>query len=322
VLVILNGSETINKTRLAKAILGAFLSPFEINGYYVHFNSDYYEIYDNNNQLVFRPSGHGMNDQGVKHCNTILINEDGSLNEEGNRIQEDAESYSVTLFRDGAGFDNFLDTFVEIETDDGVWSNTEVTEWEFRGGQKTTYDKLISGYKNALNNLYVATGSFSKSIVEKIKLDVGEQNVIVLNIIRHPSVCFSLHQREEAYYLENIDNTLEQEHQKLINSSITTYNWSKDSTVINVKFEDIIKTGSFQLLGKTIKVIGSNNFNDLISEKEKDFALLDFQKFTTLDDWNQKVQNFQKPYSNETVDVFQHLGYSPLTLSQIVAPKE
>lgn len=329
-LIILNGSEAINKTYLAKMILSAFLSPFDVEGYKVKFKGNFYEIYDSNNELVFRPSGHGQ-----EHCNKIFLDEGGFPNQEGISIQDQAEAHAVMLFRDGIGFENYLDSFIELHTDFGVWTG-EGEEWKSVATNQNLYQKLINSHNNSPYGVFVATGSFSKSIVSKLKQDLGSNNVVVVNITRNPSISFCLHQRTPDYYTNNINASEVKEFQKIHEVTMNTYVIHKMSDVVNIHYEDIIKNKSFVLLNKTVEVDGIEDYNGLITVYEKEFLdnhPIDNHKFTLpekpdfypnsfivdLAGWNTMNSNFHSAMApGSPFNVFQELGYTTLTKEQIM----
>ena len=329
-LVILNGSEAINKTHLAKMVLSAYLSPFEIDGYKVMFKGNFYEIYDSNGELVFRPSGHGL-----EECNKIFLDSEGFPNEAGIAIQDQAEAHAVMLFRDGIGFENYLDNFVELLTDFGMYKGTG-EEWQSVATDKTLYQKLISRHNTSDYGVFVATGSFSKSIINKIKNDLGASNVIVVNVTRNPSVSFALHQRTTEYYAENSTASPINEFQKIHEVTLNTRGVYSVPGVINVRYEDIIKNKQFRILDKVVDVSDIEHYNEWITVFEKEFLdghPIEAHSFTLpekpdfypdsfivdLTGWNKMNSHFYSAMApGSPFNVFQDTGYTPLTKEQIM----
>lgn len=311
-------------------LLSAFLSPFEIEGYQVKFRGNLYEIYDSTGELVFRPSGHGE-----PYCNKMLLHEDTQINHEASAIQDQVEAHAVMLFRDGQGFENYLDNFIELGTDYGLWQGPG-EEWKSVATDTSLYQKAINIYKNNGYGVFVATGSFSKSIINKFKQDLGDNNVVVVNIVRNPSVSFSLHQRPADYFTNNPNASEIKEFQKLHEVTLNTHLVYKMPGVINIHYEDILRDKQFNVLDKVVTVEGIEAYNDYITVSEK--TILDEQpihnhKFTLpekpdfypnsfvvdLTGWNSMNSNFQSVNApGSPFNVFQDMGYTPLTEEQIM----
>ena len=207
-----------------------------------------------------------------------------------------------------------------------------------------SYNNVIRDYNLKTFDIVAITGTFSKIFIDKITEDLGEDNVLVINIIRNPSTAFLLTQQTDQYYEEHTYYNKEEDNQRLKNSLLAAAAIKDYKNVITVKFEDIIKDGKFYINGSEIPAPpGYEAFNSYVTKWENDNMLsLNIVDENSLNEFNNFITNFLtferiKQYSdtrnlslsdeqiNQIIlsvgwtNLFEKLGYSPLTKTQVIS---
>jgi len=355
-LIVLSGCETIHKKFFGRKITGA-LNRFIVDGHTVDFTSDNFEVTDPEGNLVHRASDgtvEGIND---------LINDptDGSLHQGGHdilmKIVKLHEDYLLT----GSRNNHFGPAFLNLWYDYGIFQTPEDFSRNSAGFlHPHTYDDVLTNYKTRQYDNFVITGIFSRYFIDKLKTDLGASNVKVINIVRNPSVCFALNEKSAAYYAVPHPVSLRtplMDHKKLLWSIWNAHNLSRYDDVTTLKFEDIIKAGSFSINGISISAPdGYDSHNQWLTLWEKDNILksnsvtgdsvLEFNKtltdfapynidhefadmypnvktradFVTLINQIKDTKLASDAMDVIPVDLFAALGYTPLPYNKIVNP--
>jgi len=349
-LVILNGVETIHKKFFARKILAA-LNTFNVDGYNVDFNIEPFKVTDVNGKIVYCMA-HG--DQPGTNELLIDLDNDGVIDPEGNATFDKILELSDKLFLDGGRNNHFYGVFINIAYDLGLRDTLTFLETDEPGIPALlhphTYNDVLENYRNRLGTTHVITGIFSKGFIDKIKNDIGAENVTALNIIRNPSVCCLLHEKSADFYANpEKELTPEIDAKKLRQSLVNAAILAKSSDVITLKFEDIIREGKFRLNGVDIEVpFGYTPYLDWLTAWEKDNVVpLKIISEETLNAFNTEFQHFAskksaglteedatmtnafraEPISLEEIktqfaknmpeNLFDTLGYDPLTIEEI-----
>jgi len=165
-------------------------------------------------------------------------------------------------------------------------------------------------------------GTFSRVFLEQIKQD---HDIHVLNFVRHPS----------AVYVTGVDSIDEDDELPLgttyvtpmsTSAAIDNITLSKLDYVTTIRFEDILKNGYFDFMGNRYKCPAAcNNYNNLITKYEA-VKTKRGNKITAelVDEFNQKFSIFNQSFVNCHNDsrlpsnIFEELGYAPLTLQEIL----
>jgi|APGre2960657404_1045060.scaffolds.fasta_scaffold00416_8 hypothetical protein len=262
-LIILSGSETIHKKFFAKNIVSA-LNTFTVDGFTVDFTKNPFEVYDSSNNLVWKPNS---------TITGILNNEDGSLNHEMSKTLDKIIDLGESILSLNKN-NHFSDIFASPLADYGLISGDELfqSNREDKGYMQThTYQSILDMYSSRPFENIVISGIFSKTFIERIKVDLGAENVTVLNIIRNPAVCFLLNEKDNEYYTEKAPWSTFYDYVKLQYSTVTGTILKNMSGVITIKFEDIIRDGYFTLNNININIPDNHeSYNGIITKWEKD----------------------------------------------------
>ena len=322
-LIILSGSETIHKKFIARAILSALIPTFPLtNGYTMNFNKHPFEIFDSTGKSVYRPATD--TDAGT---NEILHNSDGSFNADGQAILTQADQAYSDILLSGVRDSHFGNFFVDLESDFGD-TGGQAPEWESKPSQYNhphTYDDVVARYNNRKFPVSVITGNFSKRFIDMIRVSIGAANVKVYNIIRNPSVAFTLHEKPASYYIEKPAMSTAIDRRKIQVATFNCASLIRFSDITTLRFEQLIVDGQLTINGTTIKLPPEYvNYNGLITAWEKDFAAQRIVSDADITSWNAWCE--APTASDPTEDVakvsrnlFTALGYSPLTYNQVTA---
>jgi hypothetical protein len=336
-LIILSGTESINKNFLAKKIFCEFNPPFPLTGgYTVKFDTNFessensksfvahpYEIFDSNGNTVY--SKYTGN-------NSVMYGEGGKISTEGVAIFKEAEELYDRLFLDLQETNGYNVIFTDLEYDLGF--DTTCYDWDTKSQQHSfphNYNDVLNKYKNKNYPVQVITGSFSKAFIDLIKKDIGDDNVKVYNIIRHPTVVTCLDEKSSIYYEKNPKMNPNLNRAMTVKSVMNTYILSTYDEFTTIKFEDMTTTGYFIVEGKKIELPeGYFDFNGFISVWEKenvDWAHIDSSAIEpALYIYANTKAALEKEYNTTFPQVAEsllaHFEYPEITLDQIVAPKE
>jgi hypothetical protein len=323
-LVILNGVETIHKKFFARKILAA-LNTFEVDGYTVDFSIEPFKVTDASGKVVYCMA---HDDQPATNELLIDLDNDGVFDPEGHATFEKITKLSDDLFLTGGRNNHFSNFFIDLAHDFGI---TDTVDY----GSNTpkipllhphSYADVLSNYENRLGTTHVITGIFSKGFIDSIRNDIGTENVTVLNIIRNPSTCILLNQKDDAYYANPEKNrTPELDARKLVYSIATAAVLIKFDDINTLRFEDIITAGKFTVNGVEVKVpTGYDNFNGLLTQWEHDNLIpLEIVSSETLDAINLELKQYASSQSasitEDQLTYINSLRSTPATLSEIKA---
>ncbi len=177
-------------------------------------------------------------------------------------------------------------------------------------------------YKQDVNTLTdVIGGTFSKVFLEQLR---NNHHVQILNIVRNPSTSY-LTGIEDLFPDDESPMGLDFVTPVTTSSAIDAITLSKLDYVTTIKFEDVIKNGSFEFMGKTFKCPAvHNNYNGVITRYESVMLKKCGITAEMLNEFNIKFSNFNQSFVNCHNDpklpgnVFEELGYKPLTLEEIL----
>jgi hypothetical protein len=262
-LIILSGSETIHKKFFAKNIISA-LNTFTVDGFRVDFTKNPFEVYNSSNNLVWKPNS---------DITSILNNEDGSLNHAMSETLDKIIDLSESILSITKN-NHFSDIFASPLADYGLISGDDLfqSNREDKGYiQVHTYQSILDMYGSRPFENIVISGIFSKTFIERIKVDLGAENVKIINIIRNPAVCFLLNEKDDEYYTEKAPWSTFYDYVKLQYSTVTGTILKNMPEVMTIKFEDIIRDGYFTLNNINISIPDNHeNYNGIITKWEKD----------------------------------------------------
>jgi len=321
-LIILSGIDTINKKLIAHAITTT-LNTFEIDGYRVDTSKESWELIDNNGNVVYG------NVDG-KYVNSIMLGEQGEENKEGiatvyklealkNQLQRETEKcHYFHQFGRVAGDWNLIPTrTIEVISEEKRTIDGELVTID--------YQYVLNQYLNRITDTQVISGIFSKVFIDKMKNDIGSENVLVLNIIRNPSAAYLMAKRPIGYYDQPGQASDEvSELQQLRRSIFICCSLIRFSEFSTIKFENIITTCSITVNGIEIKLpkFIYKNYNDYITnwefENSVPLKLSNEIEINSINDSYQHITTDLPIDPNPIPDFFIALGYKPLTYQEII----
>ena len=326
-LIILSGCETINKKFLSRKIIST-LNQFKVDQYKIDFTKNPFEVYNDANELMYKT--HGGEVLSTKDMSENIVATVGS--EPGVDTLASEETVQIidtlydTIFNKTVAENHFRNNFLDLLFDHGV-----TTEVQFHIGTPNLLVHYPSDYKDVLNNYnnrkfenFVVTGSFSKGFIDQARKDLGEENVLALNIIRHPSVCFLIHEKNAEHYSAYPDFSVEQDLKKLELSIVNAANLKRFADVVTIKFEDIIQAGKFTVNSAEIDLpAGYDSHNGLLTQWENNNVIpMGINTAEDVDQFNETFTHFDstrpEPFPMMPDNIFEALGYTPLSYDEIV----
>jgi hypothetical protein len=174
---------------------------------------------------------------------------------------------------------------------------------------------------SSIDSVDILGGSFSRVFLEQLR---KTQDVHVLNIIRNPSVSY-VTGTEDLFENDELPVGLAYVTPMTTSASIDAITLSKLDYVTTIKFEDIIKTGSFEFMGQIFKCPAvHNNYNGTITKYESVMIKRGIIDSAMVDRFNQIFSSLNTSFINCHNDprlpgnVFEELGYTPLTLQEML----
>lgn len=345
-LVIISGVETTGKKLFASEILSKMSGDIDlIGGFKLSLKTHPYEILSPKGKVVFRAGCDS--DPGV---NTLLVDagKKGALNETGVKILKNAEDLYNAIVLDNGREGHLKDVFVDIYQDYGVTKNPLFYDYP-QGDplRRITYENdIIDAYNNRKCPIHVITGSFGKHIIDRVRNDLGPENVFVINIIRNPSVCFLLNEKPEEQYntANRFNRNAEMDREKLRRSIFNAVHLASCKDITTVRYEDILSSGKITIAGTELDIPDHlKSSNGLLTDLEKnEFIPLGVVDGAALDAFNAEYSNFKHlpnadaeaiallnreqgtDFTRESIDamlpsnVFTELGYEPMTRDEII----
>lgn len=277
-LIILNGVETIHESSLARRITET-LNTFTCGEYTVDMSEPLARFIDVDGNVVFTegdanpvPPPTPEMVQGLNDIQTELL-------------EISKRSHFNTIFED-------------VLYDYGLYPTTDICTYTAEEPcHPYSYATVLADYKARKYEYYVVSGVFSYEVVKKFRKSLGVSNVVVLNVIRNPSLCFLLNKKDEDYYSPLDPNKTPMPiigkfklEKSLLNACIL---YSR-SEPITVRFEDMIRDGGFELLGKFVKLpIGYENYNGILTQHElKEYIPLQLETPDALDLFNSEFSEY------------------------------
>lgn len=334
-LIVLSGIETIHKKFFAREIIAA-LNTFEYEGYTVKFGGTNIKI-SKNGKLLYQMADAEYPD-GV---NTLLINkEDGSSNEAGKAIVDAVYELYTQIFNEGVRNNHFHHVLSDPDYDFGLIPTTDILDTDAPNKEYVhphKYADLIQNYQNRTFENFVVTGVFSKAFIDKVKEDLGSENVLVLNILRNPSTAFLLNEKEPEYYTLKkpyLSRSPDMDFRKLETSLLNAVILKDVPGVINLKFEDILRDGKFTVMDTEVPIPPNYNpANEWVTWWEEENIVV--KKIIGKDDvdaFNKRFGAFEPTIDlllhtdteaqQEALDVFNEEHNSNVTLEDAAAAGE
>jgi hypothetical protein len=338
-LVIISGSEAIAKKLIAHQIQ-AKLNDWSIpEGYRVDVTQDPWHIYDaDNNNVTDSFNESGLFNGETKTDDEITANH--AMYDKLIALEEAFRTakYENHYYNKFTSLNYDLANHVGIEASDEdkarsvlTWLSDNLLEDDSLK-YPSTYENIVEKYNACTDNYLVITGAFGIEFINRMRASIGASNVIAINITRNPSVSFALHQRIANFNDEQIDMSASDHalkyHVALYNSAIL----KQDSSITTVKFEDMIATESLTVDGTNVGVyLDFNAANSWLTTFENN-AIINNVPTTAqqVTDWNVLAASFALANIDsddapvDTImgtpwNLFEKLGYDPLTLAEIRA---
>jgi hypothetical protein len=329
-LIILSGVETIHKEWIGSQAMAA-LNTFTVDGYNVDFTSNPPLVTDSTGKVVYgTTSTHellfGDRTDGSHHPDSVAtVNKIFAIQKEIFTPMAVGKTY------------HFGNNFIEQQKDWGylvsgpdqdIWRKFEY-EWEKRAGQykaPDSYADVLNLYNTRSYPVLVITGSFSKTFIDKMRVDLGTQNVVAVNIVRHPSAAYLIHEKPASYYADpnKAPMTPEIDGKKIGNSFLNALSLVRYSDIPTIRFEDMIANQSFSINGTTIPMPGGYTpYNQWLTNWEysrlQENIVLD-ANFDLWTRWSLDIAGFEG-VPQFPGNAYALLGYTALTKDQVIAPK-
>lgn len=284
-LIIFTGSETIHKKYIGRQILASF-NTHVVDGYTVNFQKEIFEVYDSENNLVYKPNSEIV---------SMYLKEDGFLDEEKSATVDKIIQLQNDM-RQNANDNHFAAVFSAPMQDLGLTErDIFADDYDRNYIQPHTYKDVLANYQNRIGDVHLITGVFSKAFIEKIRTDLGSENVVVINLLRNPSIAYLLDPKPDEYYVEHPARTPLMDRMKLYKSFLNSVAVKDIPGIINLRFEDVLRDGQFEINGTVVKLPDEHqNFNNKITLFEKESVVpLNKVSADQLSQFNSFLSNFE-----------------------------
>jgi hypothetical protein len=300
-LVVLSGTETVNKMFFARQLL-AQLNTFVLGGYTIDFTDNNFKIYDPAGRLVVNESSdtdmEGNPLAGLAIPGDTIENVSPRID-----IIDKAKKIRDILFQRGTGTNHYYDVFADVWYDHGFIKDVDAPFPErnltYNIPTPHDYEHLLQQYEKRTYPVQVITGMFGRFFVERLRQDLGEQNVSVLNIIRNPSVVSLLHAKSAAHYENSVPpgeiQNREDDATKLNYSILNAMILKNTPGVQTVRYEDILRDKTFTFNGSNIKCPPTMNEggNRYLTAWEKDVHIpISPTTSADVDTFNRRFQDY------------------------------
>lgn len=293
-LLIINGTVAISKNNFASSISNKLngLDSIQVEGYTCDFTKEAFEIYDDNNNLVYKPKTDlnlGTENLFISDNHIIGLAED---------IFEQVK-YKHNHFRDMSdpGF--------------SLGADKEINE-EF----ENEYTTFLNWYavEKEKKEVVVIAGSFSPYFIQQAQKDINE-NIQVLNITRHPTVAYLLDDSDA----EELDDTFssvkfmgEQYFSSIINNIIIP---KMIPNTITVKFEHLIKSNYITIDDVEVNIENFESINGITTtfEEREVIRSIPSPKFDEVDNLVAALTNMHEISTNLPNNLYEALGYDQTT---------
>lgn len=369
-ITLITGPKTINLKKIARSVLD-IEKTWSFKDYTVKYKDDKFVVFDVHKNNVF------CNNEDLGELNeSILKNSDANSIQENIKFLEEIHYFNYDVNDILNNKNHFQVSWPTMSIDNfflglnvnGIKNLDDVTNLQNMNSDfgdlmtmngnafKNIVIENISDYEKILNSFKedsthaIWTGIFSPSFIERVRNDLGSENVRVLNFIRNPSVCYFV-----SSYYEAPDITRKHNCDRYVLFSILNMMMVKNlPNVINIRYEDYLKNGKFSLMEKDVPLrFELTNYNNIINQFEFSGYKEDSIDDDYMNDFNQNFQNFDLIKNLKTVfeteegseyydvnkkymyvlekylnieefnkipkNFFENLNYNPLNISQIIS---
>ena len=157
----------------------------------------------------------------------------------------------------GVFLNHFRNVFTTCWDDFGLHIDPEFEDkFETEPGFKNphSYQDVLDNYKNRVRPVHVISGFFGKRFLNKIRQDLGADNVVVINLTRNPSIAYLLNDRPDSFYSSPDLNYKSLDLWNLQRSILNAVAIKKEPYVTTIKFEDMLVDQQFSVRGAVIKL--------------------------------------------------------------------
>jgi len=369
-ITLINGPKTVNLKLISRSILdaekvwtfGDYTVKYRDNGFIV-FDSNKNNVYCNNEKLgQIKYDLLLVDDEQLKEKNESFIREIDQFNDEITDKIFNVNKIKLTWAN--TNLDNLFSNFKSLVSDvDEILllkNNTLLNSFYSNEQCEEIILQNLSDYQDFLTHLneesdnQIWTGVFSASFIERIRSDLGRDNVRVINFLRNPSSCSFINHidyKVNEKYNEDPDRK-ERQFEEFLFSILNMVMVKSLPDVINIKYEDFLNEGKFILDGKEVFLRQQlSNYNGIINEFEyeqynptivDDTSIQDFNEIFSDFDSLKNIKMIMKPqndvgnlFENYFVDIFvndlnldaiseipksffEYLNYTPLNIQQII----
>lgn len=299
-LVVLNGAASINLSAFARNIVQVLnrLDRYQMDTYVVDYASVPVIARDMHGNVVYKEG-----DADAEGTTTLRV----EVEEEAAILSRIVEFKNIILWANKFG--SVDDRYSDFRYDYGMLTTPTFEQ---------DYQQIVDTYKTRDIAHTVIYGTFSQAFVDKIRYDLGNEEVAVVNITRNPSAQYELYgfMRDVTKEEPRIPNTTD----LLITSIVNNFTLKRLSYVTTVKYEDILANGFMKFAGYTIPIPKELvPFNSYITVEEKDLLVAEKPK---LNEFNTHINNPGAPLQSPQLpsNIFEGLGYQPLLFGNIIAP--
>lgn len=338
-LIVINGVETVHRKWFAESVFKA-MNTFTVDNYSVKFIKNTYKvtsliststsatvvtIINGETVTSIEPISFAEGEvvfDGIDNINKLLLWPTG-----GDTLDKIENLYQTDIITHTRHYAN---VFVDLEHDLGD------KPFEGEGNPEycypTDYNTLINSYNNFNGETFVISGGFSRHTLDKIKTDIGENNVKIINIIRHPNACVAMHWKSDEHFNKNPTYTKDFHNERLPKSIINAANLIQYSDVDTIRFEDIVKNKKFIVNGFEIPAPEDHvMYNQYITSYEKSYAEIELAKYSKegnaeyiagYDIFSAELQNLSSSsgVSWAPTNLFAILGYTPVDFNTLLEP--
>lgn len=309
-LIVITGSATIHKQGIAYEISRAFnnYDRYEIDGYFVDYTKDSIEVYNANGELVCKPASDDVEGVDKLMTETPL----------GPEIAKKIFDFKDQIVLESIKTNHYHESYNDLAHDIGT-----TTEVQFE--PEANYEEFLTNYNNRVIDTQVITGLFSKSFINKVRADIGDSNVHVVVVNRNPSAAYVLDKsaQENGIYFDPQDFIGQVYYESVLNMLVL-----KDLTgpnVQHVNFETLLLQDSIEIAGKHVNFGSFENYNGTVSQYEntelKNTPEVEARaaRLETFNSIFSQLRTYTKEPWMPGENVFEELGYAPLTYGEIFA---
>lgn len=301
--VVINGPESITKTFIARNVTNVLnkLDRYQMDTVVVDYTSIPFVARD--------AAGNIIHKQGDVDVEGVTVLQAGNASDEAVKKRiEDFNDMLLELNRTGS----LADSFANYARDYKIGSDKDKDDGAF----ENSYDDVIEWYNARQLAHVVIYGSFCKTFTDALMKDLGNNEVVVVNLTRNPSVVFQLY---------GVEDPLQTTPDRMFSSIVNTITQKHNPKAVTVQYENYLRDGFFKFNSITIPLPTElSSYNNIIENAELDLLLLEEnKKVAEVVEFNTNSKSLSKLFgvSQLSSDIFADLGYAPLTYEETVAPK-